>query len=265
MLTVVKNNLSLMKTYFFLNLSASMEYRTSFLIQMVGMMLNNVSFAFFWWLLFWRFPDIGGYGYGDVMMLWAISSAGFGGCFILFGNSRRLVEMIVTGELDSYLLQPKHVLLNAISSKTVISAWGDLVYGVILFFIIKGLDIGALLLFIIFTMTAALIFGAVVVSFNALAFWFGDVRSLGGLVLEFMVTFTIYPAGIFDGFAKFILFSVLPAGFVTMVPVQVMQAFDPKWVILTLFVTVVWVFLAFFIFDKGLKKYESGNLIVQKM
>lgn len=265
MLTAVKNNLSVMKAYFLLNLSASMEYRTSFLIQMVGMMLNNVSFAFFWWLLFWRFPDIGGYGYGDVMMLWAISSAGFGVCFILFGNSGRLVEMIVTGELDSYLLQPKNVLLSAISSKTVVSAWGDLVYGFILFFIIRGLDIGALLLFIGFTLTAALILGAVLISFNALAFWFGDMRSLGGLVLEFMITFTIYPAGIFDGFAKFVLFSVLPAGFVTMIPVQVMKNFELKWVILTLIVTAVWVFLAFFIFGKGLKKYESGNLIVQKM
>ena len=70
----IRGNTMMIGEYFKLNLSAAMEYRTSFLIQTFGMILNNLSFAFFWWLLFERFESIGGYGFTDVMLLWAFTS-----------------------------------------------------------------------------------------------------------------------------------------------------------------------------------------------
>lgn len=152
MLTVVKKNLIMMAAYFKLNLSASMEYRSSFLIQVFGMFLNNASFAFFWWLLFEKVGgDIGGYGFDEVMLLWAFASSGFGLMFVFFGNAIRLCEMILKGEIDSYLLQPKNVLVNVVASKSITSGWGgDIVYGIMLFFIIRGLDIKGFLVFLIF-------------------------------------------------------------------------------------------------------------------
>ncbi len=261
----ISGNLGLLGGYFKLNLSSAMEYRTSFLIQTFGMFLNNLSFAFFWWLLFERFSSIGGYGFRDVMLLWAFSSAGFGICFILFGNITRLVEMIIKGELDSYLLQPKNVLLNTIASKTNISAWGDLLYGVILFFLVEGFSFMGAGLFIYFSITAAMIFAGVLVTANALAFWFGNISSLAGLAFEFLITTSIYPADIFQGVIKFMLFTVLPAGFISMVPVRLVSDFDAKWFFLLTLAAVLWVILAFVVFFAGLKKYESGNLMVQKM
>ncbi len=260
-----RKNIQLLGAYFKLNLSASMEYRTSFIIQIFGMFLNNLSFAFFWWLLFERFETIGGYGFNDVMLLWAFASSGFGLCFILFGNLRRLVDIIIKGELDSYLLQPKNVLLNVIGSSTRVSAWGDFVYGIILFFIIKGFAPMNILMFVFFTITACLLYSSVMITFSSLAFKFGNINSLATLAVEFMITLSIYPADMFQGFVKFILFTVLPAGFATMVPVNLLTEFDLKWFLMLIIVTVIWVVLAFASFYRGLKRYESGNLMVQKM
>lgn len=261
----IKGNIDMLKAYFKFNLSAAMEYRTSFLVQVFGMFLNNLSFAFFWWLLFQRFDNIGGYEFREVMLLWAFSSAGFGVCFIVFGNANRMVEIIVKGELDSYLLQPKNVLLNVIGSKTNVSAWGDLVYGVILFHIVEGISLRGGILFITFTLTAGILYASVLVTFNSLAFHFGNVSSLATLAFEFIITLSIYPADMFQGIIRLILFTVLPAGFMTMVPINLINDFSIKWFLLLLAVVGIWSSVAFTVFYKGLKKYESGNLMVQKM
>jgi ABC-2 type transport system permease protein len=116
-----------------------MEYRVSFLVQSFGMILNNAAFIFFWWILFNNVSSIGGYSFKDEMMLWAITSSSFGLCFISFGNVTQITRMILNGELDTYLLQPKDPLTNIVCSRTVVSAWGDFLYGIILFFF-KGIN-----------------------------------------------------------------------------------------------------------------------------
>lgn len=167
MLTEVKKSLKLMCYYFKFNISAVMEYRVSFLVQSLGMMLNNASFIFFWWILFNNVNTIGGYTFRDEMMLWAASSTSFGICFVLFGNANQITRMILNGELDTYLLQPKDILVNILCSKTVVSAWGDTLYGIILFFLVRGFDIKGFLLFLLFCITGALIFTSVLVTFHA--------------------------------------------------------------------------------------------------
>ncbi len=261
----VKGNIGMLKAYFFLNISAAMEYRTSFLLQVFGMFLNNLSFAFFWWLLFERFQSIGGYGFREVMLLWAFSSAGYGVSFVVFGNSNKLVEIILKGELDSYLLQPKNVLLNVIGSKTNVAAWGDLLYGIILYHIIEGISLKGSLLFVVFTLTAALLYTSVMTTFNASAFYFGNIRALANLAFEFTITLSIYPTDMFKGFIRVALFTIIPAGFITMIPINLVDHFELKSFILLLLAVISWMLIACIVFYKGLKKYESGNLMVQKM
>ena len=265
MLTVVKKHLVLLGAYFKLNLSATMEYRSSFLIQVFGMFLNNASFAFFWWLLFDKVGSIGGYGFEDVMLLWAYASSGFGLCFIIFGNARRIIDIILKGELDTYLLQPKDVLLNVIASKKDVSAWGELVYGLTLFIFLKCFNPFVLLLFVVFTITAACLYAAVLITFNALAFFFGNVSSLAGLAFEFLITLSIYPASIFDGVIKLVLFTVIPSGFASLLPVEVVRNFNLWQALAVIAAALVWSAIAYSVFRTGLKKYESGNLMVQKM
>jgi len=265
MLMEVKKNLSLIFAYFKLNISSAMEYRVSFLIQLFGMVLNNVSFAFFWWLLFEKIPRIAGYGYKEVMILWSISSAGFGLAFIFFGGVLKLNQYIIKGELDSYLLQPKNVLINVISSSTVFSAWGDLLYGIVLFIIVNGLNPLGLLSFAFYCITAMILFVTVLGTAHSLAFYMGNNSSMVQLVFEFMISFSIYPEGIFKGAVKWIIFTILPAGFITMVPLRLLQHFELGWFLLLIGVCLFWIITMFTIFHLGLKRYESGNLIVNKL
>ncbi|WIV11780.1 ABC-2 family transporter protein [Proteiniborus sp. MB09-C3] len=265
MLMEVKKNIKLIAMYFKFNLSASMEYRASFLTQTFGMIINNASFIFFWWILFENVESIGGYGFEQVMTLWAISSSSFGIAFILFGNIRNISRMIINGELDTYLLQPKDVLLNIISSSTVVSAWGDLFYGIILFIGVNGFHIGSFLLFLLFCITASLILSSVVVFANSLTFYMGNSQGISSLILEFMISFSIYPEGMYKGLVKLIIYTAIPAAFISLVPVKILTVFSWKWIAILLLAVVVWTTFSYWFFYRGLRKYESGNLIISKL
>jgi ABC-type uncharacterized transport system permease subunit len=83
------------------NLSAGMEYRASFVMQVFGMALNNASFLVFWMILYDRLGDIRGYGFQDVMFLWALSSAGYGIAAVFMGNSYFLSRAIYNSPTSS--------------------------------------------------------------------------------------------------------------------------------------------------------------------
>ncbi|MDT8717485.1 ABC-2 family transporter protein [Clostridium sp. 19966] len=265
MLTEVRKSIKLMLYYFKFNISSVMEYRASFLIQSFGMILNNSAFIFFWWILFSNVKNIGGYGFQDEMLLWAVMSSSFGLSFVAFGNVNSITRMILNGELDTYLLQPKDPLLNILCSKTVVSAWGDTLYGIILFILIKGFNLKSFLLFLMFCIIGALIFSSVLVFFHALSFYTGNTEGLTQLVTEFLISFSIYPEGIFYGVVKFILYTIIPAAFIVYIPAGIIKEFSFLRLGEVFGVAVLWIIIAYTIFYRGLKKYESGNLIVNKL
>ena len=199
------------------------------------------------------------------MMLWALSSSSFGVCFVVFGNVSQITRMILNGELDTYLLQPKDPLINIVCSKTVISAWGDTLYGVILFVILNGINIPKFLLFVLFCISGGIIMASLLTIIHSLSFYSGSTESLAQMATEFLVSFSIYPEGIFGNGIKFVLYSIRPAAFIVYIPAGIINQFSILKLLLVLAVALLWIAVAYIIFYKGLKKYESGNLIVNKL
>lgn len=265
MLTEVKQHLRLLWLYFKFNLSASMEYRGSFLLQVFGMVLNNASFIFFWWIIFGRTGSIKGYRFEDILYMWAISTAAFGFAFVVFGNIRNITNIIVNGDLDSYLLQPKDAYLNVLCSRTMISAWGDLAYGFILFVVVDGLHPLRLLLFLLFTVLGGLLMGSVIAAAETLTFFIGNASAIGRLATEFLISFTVYPESIYKGLVKWILYTLMPAGFIVFMPIKILKAFSWGNLGILLVIDSIYVLGTYALFQKGLKRYESGNLITTKL
>lgn len=265
MLTAVKKNLSLLGYYLKFNLSAVMEYRVSFVMQTLGMAINNSAFIFFWWILFENVPQIGGYQFKDVMLLWALASTSFGITFVVFGKAGEITQLIIGGELDPFLLQPKDPLLNILCSKTRLSAWGDLVYGVVLYLFVMGFNPLSLLLFVIFSLSASLILTSVLVIVHTCSFYFGDFQGVADLATEFMITFSIYPEGIFGGWMKYVFYTLLPVGFLVYIPARTLVTPNLPMLLMVLLASLVWMTVAYTFFYRGLKRYESGNMIVTRM
>jgi len=166
-----------MAAAFVVNLKATLEYRVNFILQFFGMMLNNAAFAAFWLVLINRTGAVGGYGFSDVMLVWALVSTSYGLAHIVFGNIRQVGRTIMEGGLDVYLLQPKDVWINLLSSRTIVSAWGDFAYGYIVLAMMTGTDLERLALFTALAIPAALIFAATFAAADSLAFFMGNASS----------------------------------------------------------------------------------------
>jgi ABC-2 type transport system permease protein len=242
------------------NLRAAMEYRANFLIQVFGMMINNAAFIVFWSFLFAKTGTLGGYRFEDVMFLWALSSSAFGLGNVLFGNARQLSELVRQGDLDVYLLQPKDVLFNALTSKTIVSAWGDFAYGfVVLAFL--GFDPARCLLFALFVISGALVFTGVFVISESLSFFLGSSAGITGAATEFILSFSLYPEGIFPSGMRWVFYSLVPSGFIVFLPLRVFRSWSPGLAALVLAGSVAYAVFAAGFFRVGLRRYESGNRV----
>lgn len=243
------------------NLQSLMEYRASFLTQMIGMMMNDFMYFAIWIIFFQRFKDVNGWGVGDMYITYGVLASAFGLVALLFGNAFTLSEIINNGRLDYYLSLPRPVLLHAVASRTIASGMGDFTYGFISYGLSGQFSWDGLLRFMLATLLAATVFVSFLILIQSLAFWMGVISNLTNLFVNAMITFGIYPTTLFDNYAKLILFTVIPAAFVGAVPAEFIRSFTWQTLAELLAGAFIFLTLAVTIFRLGLRRYESGSAI----
>jgi ABC-2 type transport system permease protein len=94
---------------------------------------------------------------------------------------------------------------------------------------------------------------------GSLAFWVPRSYQLSRQLLDLTITFSIYPDVLFGGLLRLVLFTLLPAGFVTYLPVALIRSRSWADFALLLLGVVVFVQLARRAFRAGLRRYSSGS------
>jgi ABC-2 type transport system permease protein len=253
----IKSHLSLMKAYFIINGKTMLEYRKSFILQTVTMFLNDCVWIFFWWLFFSRFPLLNDWTYRDLLLLWAFGATGFGLSGLLFGNKMEISSIVAEGKLDYFLALPKNVLLHTIISKMNWFAFGDLLFGVIIAIIVIPVEMIPLAIYL--TILSTILFTLFGVISGSLALYIGNAERISKNVYNAVIGLSIYPTNVYDGIAKIILFTVIPAGLVTGAPVELIRHFDWGELLGMTVITIIFAIITILLFYKGIKKYESGN------
>ncbi len=243
------------------NLQSAMEYRAAFLTQVIGMMANNFIYFAIWIIFFDRFKDVRGWGVNDMYVTFGVLSSAFGLISLLFGNAFTLSDIIAKGRLDYYLSLPRPVLLHTIASRTIASGMGDFVYGFISYGLSGYFSWDGLARYVLATLLAATVFAAFLILTQSLAFWFGMMTNFSSLVVNAMLTFGIYPITLFDSYAKLILFTIIPAALMGAIPAEFIRAFSWGTLGQLLLGAVGFLTLAIFVFNTGLRRYESGSAI----
>lgn len=244
-----------------LNLAGAMEFRLSFLLTAGMMMVNNIVWIVFWGLYFNRFQVLNGWELHDVMMLWAISAGGFGLMATFFGNASRIANIVATGQLDVYLAQPKPVLLHVLISRMSVSAIGDVLFALLIFAIFGDKSALGIVKFGLALTIAAVIFIFFTVIVNCLAFWIGNAEGLSFQLFNALLTFTTYPTNIFKSWGKLVLFAVIPAGFISYLPIGLLREIDLPFLAGALAVSALLAAGGTLLFYRGLKRYASGNMM----
>lgn len=264
MLQAVKNQLRVTVKTIKYGLMREMINKTSFIMNILFMILNNASFIIQWIVIYSLKEDVGGYAFNQVLLLWAIAASTYGFSHFIFKKAYSLSDIITNGKLDSFLVQPKNVLISAITTDVEVSALGDILYGYIVL-VISGLTLAKFLLFTLFSITGAIILTDIAVLLGSLSFWFGKSDMIADAGNSLMVNFSTYPDGIFKGLSRILLLTVIPVGLTSYFPVWVMTRFDLKLTLITICVTIALTILTFVIFYRGLRRYSSSNLMISKI
>ncbi len=263
MLMVVKNQIRITILSIKYALMREMLNKTTFITNIVFMILNNASFLIQWIVLFSLKKNIGGYNIKQVILLWGIASLTYGLSHFFFKKAFDLSETINNGKLDVFLVQPKNVLIQAITTDVEPSAIGDMIYGYIMLFI-YGISLKNFLLFTLFGICGSLIITSITIIFSSLSFWFQKSDLIVDTVNRLMVNIATYPDGIFKGLTKILLYTIIPVGIVNYIPVKVLTEFNIYLTLISILVTILLVLLSFLIFNKGLKRYSSSNLMIAR-
>lgn len=242
------------------SLKASMNRRGAFLLETAFMTANNLIFFFIWWIFFRQFEDVSGWNFHDMTVLMAIGLGSYGLMGIFFGGMRNLSRTIVNGDLDSFLTKPKNVLLHVAGSRSLTKAWGHFMSAIILI-VLGGLTAPKTIALIVVSMLCGC---AVFTSFNcivqSMAFWTGPIENLSKKFCDALFLFSLYPTNIYSGFLQLVMFTLIPAGVISYLPVEMVRSFCWLKFFSMIASSLVFVSLAFWIFHQGLKRYVSGNL-----
>jgi ABC-2 type transport system permease protein len=250
--------------YISLNFSAAMEYRGAFLAQCIGMALNDLVLFIFWAIYFARFGDVGGWGLRDVVLVWAVAAASVGLAAALFGNSLRVATIIVQGQLDYYLSLPKEALVHVLVSRMGLAGWGDVCFGVLAFVFFGPLDPLSVVLYIVLVLLSLTIMVSFMVLAGSLAFFIGSAEAAAFQAQQAVVTFALYPGSMYQGWIKVLLFTAIPSGFISHVPASLLRSFDASLFAVLIAFAVGLGCAAAFVFSLGLRRYESGNLVMPR-
>jgi ABC-2 type transport system permease protein len=262
--TAVKKRLSLVAYLGWLGIKSSYEYRAAFWLQVIGMIINNSAIIFVLALLFRQFGSIHGWNIHDTLLVFGLSSIPFGIIQLLFANmfGSKLSERIIGGELDSFMLFPQSTLFHVSIRRIDVSGLGDVLSGIAYLALsgyIATLAAAGRLAIVLVIATTAMYSVSVLV--QSLAFWLPGARDIGGLHVSVTLMGVNYPEPAFTGAAKVVLLGIFPGFLVGFLPAHIIHNITWGNISGFLLVTACINIAGRIAFKRGLRHYESGNLV----
>ncbi len=246
---------------FKINMQSVMEYRLNFIILAFGMFLNDVAFLVFWIIVYGKFHTINGWGFNNIILLQAIIAIGWGFASFFLGNWNRIADIVSKGALDYYLTLPKPVLLHLLVTRSSFAGVGDMLFGLVLGTYALSSTISSIPLFILLIVLSTIILISFGVVIGSLIFFIGGQGELQETLQTSLLLLSTYPFSIFGGAAKILLLIAIPVGFITGVPVLILNNFNPLYLGYMFIATAASAIVAYAVFRFGLRRYESGNAI----
>ena len=243
------------------NLLSALEYKKSFIIQALFMFINNFFFLIFWLVVFKNNNgNIEGVTMNDIMYLWASPTLAYGIAYFIFGGVSDLGKYLIEGTLDSFLLQPKNIILNVATSQGKFSAFGDLIYGLIIGLIAVNGDILRYIVLILLGIFCSIFYICTEAIIRLLTVWIGNTDNIEKVyICSLLITFSTYPEKIYNSFVKTLIYTIVPSAYIAFVPIRYTLTFDVKELFILFVAASIYIALTTIICKKALIKYESGN------
>jgi ABC-2 type transport system permease protein len=233
------------------------------LASMAMMFGNNIVFFLVWVIYFAKFSSLGGWRQQDVAVLVGVVSWAFGLTSFVTGGMRDIAQQIVDGRLDLHLGRPCHPLPTLLFSRSVPAGVGDLASAFVFWFWLGGRAASELPLLLLMATAAAIVVCATTVIIQCLVFWQPRAIALCEELFNTLLMVAYYPQHPFGLTVRIVLFTVFPAAFVAFLPAEAIRHPDAANVFAMLAAAVTYSILALAVFNRGLRRYTSGNSVLE--
>lgn len=246
------------------NIQSSAELRTSFLLNVIGMAVNNTAFIFLWIFFVKSVGVIGGWTTFDIIGLQGFTALSYGIIFSIAMGVRKLPDYVASGSFDRYLLSPKNLLIRIATSSFSPSAVGDILFGFIclsIYGFLIHISIYQILLMCVLVVFSTITFLAMAITIFSASFFFIDSSVVSNGLFELFFTPTLFHGGAFQGAMRFFYTFIIPSLVVGTLPLEAVKNTSLLKMILVGILSILWLFISVKIFNRAVKKYESSNFM----
>ena len=215
--------LSLYRGLLSANFRSQMQYRVSFIADLVGNFLVAILDLAMVGILLTRFSAIGGWTLGEVLFLYGSSSVSFSLAELIAGGFDDFDAWVVRGEFDQVLLRPLPITFQMLTARFHVRRIGRLaqaLIALILAFTLLDLrwDAGQVAFFAVMLLGGMLLFTSIFIAGATFAFWAPhaheavNIFTYGG---QFMLS---YPLHIYQQWMVSVFTFVIPMAFINYYP-----------------------------------------------
>ena len=242
------------------------QYPVNFFMSLLLMILNDGLFFFIFylflnyfknWFLRWQ----------DFLLAWWVFTFWYGIIVWVFSNLYKLSQIIENWKLDYYLSFPIHPLILLASTKIEVEALGDILFSFVslwFYFYLTGFSFWIFLKVIMVLLIVSLFIVWLGLIVWSISFWQERASLWTSYIWYIYWTLWSYPYKIFTKNLLIFVLSILILLFPSWVLSQILIVrwwfgiLDIVFIMFCISVFVFWIWL----FNKGLKRYSSGNLVM---
>jgi len=204
---------------------ARMQYRLNFAFLFVAIIANYTVTVLTIWIILRRFRVLRDWAMWEVWFLFGLMILSYGLCIFSFVGVREFTLLVQRGYLDKYLVRPRNVLFQVMTTALEPGALGHISLGITVLIVASnrlGLDWTplALVQLCLVIAGATLIHMGLLLISAATCFWLVEGREVLDLVMTTAREWFVYPITVFDRWVQIVGTVVLPVSFITFFPAQ---------------------------------------------
>ncbi len=245
-----------------------MQYRVSFLLQLLGSFSIVFAELLAVLILFRTFGEMAGWRVGEVALLYSLVAIGFGCSELVSEGFDDVSVLIRTGDFDRILTRPVPAFIQVMSSQFALRRLGRIAHGVVALGVAQwllrlGWSLTDVLLFLLAVAGTAVVFFAVVLIGAAICFWTTERTEVQNVFTYGGTELVSYPMHIYNRSLRSAFLWIIPIGLTTYYPVlHILRKADPLglpgWLsVAGPFVAPVFLGVALLIWRTGMNHYQS--------
>jgi ABC-2 type transport system permease protein len=245
------------------NLRAAFARPVAALVAALFMLGNNLILYVVWVIYFANFSNLRGWVAADLALLLGVVAWAFGLAVLVAGGGREIAQQVADGTLDVHLGRPRHPLPSLLASRSLPSGLGDMASAPVFWLVFADRGIGDVAFLLLVATAAAGVIVATMIATQSLAFWLPRAATLCEELFQMFLMVCFYPQHPFAFTIRLVLFTLVPAAFVALLPVEAVREGSVLKALAVLGGAVVYMAIATAIFARGLRRYASGNRMIE--